>query len=100
MSAPIARRSDPSANALYVATHPEEFHNQPAVLAIAWAQLMADRGNTVDMDRLGEPAHLISTPRDNSLSRDLADRAPRIRDRVKAHASRFADSGPYDGDAA
>jgi phosphoribosylcarboxyaminoimidazole (NCAIR) mutase len=48
-----------SSAARYVLTHPEEFHDQPTILAGAWSTLMAQRGKTVNLHRLGEPTHLI-----------------------------------------
>jgi hypothetical protein len=50
-----------SSTARYVLTHPEDFHDQPAILAWAWATLLGLRGQRVNLERLGNPSHLIGT---------------------------------------
>jgi hypothetical protein len=49
-------------HALHIVTNPDQFHTVPAVLQSAWAELKAARGQTVNLDRMGEPAYLIAPP--------------------------------------
>ncbi|UOA23619.1 hypothetical protein DSM110277_02048 [Sulfitobacter pontiacus] len=72
----------PIDKARHVVTHPEIFGHIPALLAINWEQLKNARGQTVDHDRIGAPAYLITTARI-----DGADpQAARIRSAVRDYA--------------
>ena len=57
------------------------------MFADAWQALKADRGQSVDTDRIGAPAHLVTISDD----RDEDARRARIRRRVR----RYADAMGY-----
>lgn len=71
------------------------FADQPAILADAWASLMAARGCRVDLARLDRPGHLIDRHGDcDSLSDLMAHRATRIRARIRARIDQIGDTRP------
>ncbi|MBM1835297.1 hypothetical protein [Pseudosulfitobacter pseudonitzschiae] len=51
-------------------------------IVCAWMTLKAARGQTVNLDRIGSPHHLITAPV-SELQTDLNQRLPRIKDRVR-----------------
>lgn len=55
---PAPLHSDRIATALAAVANPAAHGGHPALLAAAWADLKAARGQTVDLDRL-QPAYLI-----------------------------------------
>lgn len=68
-----------------IVTDPDRFADQPAILGLAWAALMAARGRRVDLDRLGQPGHLVDrTGACEGLSDIMAGRAMRIRAAIAA----------------
>lgn len=85
--------------ARYVLTHPEVYHAQSAVLAGAWATLMAARGNAVNLDRIGPPAHQV-VPVPTLALHDAALRSARVAERVAARHRDLASRYPTGGDAA
>ena len=84
----IAMRTCTSQTAHSVVTNPERFHSQPAILACAWDVLMAERGNRVELDRLGSPAHMVSSKPSNRIAADFDTRAERIRERIRRHVAK------------
>jgi hypothetical protein len=50
----------PINKAKHVVTHPQLYASHPSVLAINWERLKNARGQTVDNDRIGAPAYLIT----------------------------------------
>ncbi|MGB1389256.1 MAG: hypothetical protein ACPG61_10255 [Paracoccaceae bacterium] len=92
---------NPSDDARHVLTHPETYHDQPALIVDAWATLKAERGQTVDLDRIGTPVHLIEAPVTNPVQADFDLRAARIRDLIRKKVSSLGQPcAPHDGDAA
>ena len=69
----------PIDKALHVVTHPEIFGRIPAVLAIHWERLKNARGQTVDYDRIGAPAYLITPARMDEAEAQII----RIRSKVR-----------------
>ncbi|MEP5728108.1 MAG: hypothetical protein ABJL67_01915 [Sulfitobacter sp.] len=68
-------------HARHVTVSPEAFANQPAVLGWAWETLKAARGQIVDHDTMGPPAHRV-------VPNPAYDPATKIRRRVQEHAAR------------
>lgn len=81
----MQNRSTETAHA--VVTNPEHFHTRPAILACAWDILMAKRGNRVDLERLGPPAHIVKVEASNPVLADFDSRTPRILARIRHHVS-------------
>jgi hypothetical protein len=72
----------PIEKARHVVTHPEIFGRIPAVLAINWERLKKARGQTVDYDRVGPPAYLI-TP---ACTDEFDARMARVSGKVRNYA--------------
>jgi hypothetical protein len=70
--------------ALEVLRNPAAFHDQPAILATSWATLLAERGQTMHLDRIGPPAHQVIP----DIIETRPTQAERIRSKVHAHAER------------
>ena len=68
-----------------VVTNPDHFHSRPTILACAWEILMTERGKRVDLERLGQPAHIVRINVLNQVSADFDSRAERIRERIRRH---------------
>lgn len=86
-----------------VVTNPEEYLDNPALIAFAWEQLLKARGKTMRLENIGEPAHNFkTTPQPElSLASDLALRSPRVAQQVRERKSKLdAQQSPFDGDAA
>ena len=105
---PIAQPTFPTAAevhalSLVTVTHTDRF--RPAVTAAAWATLKNARGQTVDLDRLATPAHLIlSTPAPAAPCpvADIATIRKRAMDRARCHAAimGYTCTPTHGGDAA
>ncbi|WP_299558669.1 hypothetical protein [uncultured Sulfitobacter sp.] len=94
------RTPTPEETARDVVTNPNDFADQPAVRATAWAILMEARGKTVDLDRMGitdsEPSQPFDEDRPHSPARMArVSRTTRTIARAKGYFTR-----PFDGDAA
>jgi hypothetical protein len=50
------------ATALTVVKNPAHYCDQPRVIRTAWQILKAERGQAVDLERAGPPAHRVSRP--------------------------------------
>jgi hypothetical protein len=72
----------PLETARHVVTHPQRFARLPAVLAINWERLKNARGQTVDHNRIGAPAYLITTACIDGCDAQIA----RIRSKVRTIA--------------
>jgi len=95
---------DPAAVAFDVVTRPDTYALQPALLAHAWATLKEARGQSVNLDRIAAPAHLIAPAAPPVRRRDAPPHvspatAERIRARIRAHMTYGAparpDTGPH-----
>ena len=65
-----------------VIRNPAAFHGQPAVLASAWATLMEARGNRVNLDHIGPPAHRVVPDMIPPLQDEATLRSARVSARV------------------
>lgn len=70
--------------ATHIITHPQHHLRTPSVLASNWELLKNARGQTVDHDRIGEPAYIIG-PECPSIA---AARIARIPNKVREIATR------------
>lgn len=71
----------------------------PAAIVGAWLALKQARGQTVNLNRIDTPHHLIAAPQ-SELQNELDQRLPRIRDRVRALRETRMAHRPTGGDAA
>ena len=81
--------------ALQVVTNPAAFHDQPALLASCWADLVEARGGIAHPERITGAAHLVVPDRIDPLEPAHGPaRMARVTARVHAHVARRARFAP------